>query len=419
MTTGEEPRGERHPAADRIRGAFAGTAIGDAAGWPSARHRFGLLAPWTRRLGRELDLFAEEHRVTSLPVPFALNQPVAPLAMGPSDDAEWLVWTALGIDTDRTDAFTALLDRTDLRARISVRSALDNLALGKRPPHSGHDNPHHFDDAAAVRAVAFGAAHPGDPDRAAERAAVDAEVTNSGDGVSAARAMAAAVAVAGGGGTTAEALGAGLARLPDGSAIRAVADEALAAALGGGAGAAPGSGTGTDRNRIAGGEESTAGAEVSAAGGEESAAGAEVSAAVAGLAAGDTGLWERARAASGVDPFGLLPALEDVCCDHVYSYGTAASATVPAAFALAAAADGALAPAVSAAACLAALADSAPALAGALTGALGGYAALAPAWRERVGVLAGCCLPELAGTDLMDVADTVASGIRSGTAGTH
>ncbi|MFC6005371.1 ADP-ribosylglycohydrolase family protein, partial [Streptomonospora nanhaiensis] len=178
---------------DRIRGAFAGLAIGDAVGWPAGRHRFALLAPWTRRLGRELDLFAEEHRVTTLPVPFALNQPVAPLAMGPSDDAEWLAWTALGIATDRAEAFAALAGRDDIRARISVRTALDNLARGLGPPHSGHDNPHFFDDAAAVRAVAFGAARPGRPEAAADDARADAEVTNSGDGVSAARAMAAAV----------------------------------------------------------------------------------------------------------------------------------------------------------------------------------------------------------------------------------
>src|SRR5690606_40818499 len=93
---------------DRIRGAFVGLAIGDAAGWPARRHRAALLAPWTRRLGRELDAFAEEHAVTTLPVPFALNQPVAPLAVGPSDDAERIAWTARTIDTDRAAAFTRL-----------------------------------------------------------------------------------------------------------------------------------------------------------------------------------------------------------------------------------------------------------------------------------------------------------------------
>ncbi|MDA0564348.1 ADP-ribosylglycohydrolase family protein [Streptomonospora sp. S1-112] len=335
--------------ADRVRGAFAGLAIGDAVGWPAGRHRSALLAPWTRRLGRELDLFAEEHRVTTLPVPFALNQPVAPLAMGPSDDAEWLAWTALGIGTDRAEAFAALAGRADVRARISVRTALDNLARGARPPHTGHDNPHFFDDAAAVRAVAFGAARPGDPEGAADDAQADAEVTNSGDGVSAARAMAAAVAAAVGGAGPAEALAAGTAHLPAGSAINAVVGEALA----------------------------------------------EV---------------ERAAPAQ---PFDLVPALEAVCCDHVYSYGTAAQATLGAAFALTGAAGGALGPAVSAAACLAPLADSAPALTGALAGALGGHLAIAPAWRARAAPLAGCCLPELAGTDLVGVADALAASSRS------
>ncbi|WP_256863296.1 ADP-ribosylglycohydrolase family protein [Microbispora sp. GKU 823] len=168
-----------------MRGAFAGLAAGDAAGWPAARHRSTLLAGWSRRLHRELDAFAEEHQVTTLPVPFALNQPVAALAVGPSDDAEWLAWTALTIREDRAEAFGRLAGRDDLRARISVWAALDNLAAGKRPPASGHDNPHHFDDAAAVRAVAFGAAGL-DPRE-------DACVTNAEDGVLGAVAMARAV----------------------------------------------------------------------------------------------------------------------------------------------------------------------------------------------------------------------------------
>ncbi|MEV1177934.1 ADP-ribosylglycohydrolase family protein, partial [Nonomuraea sp. NPDC049784] len=177
---------------DRIRGAFAGLAVGDAVGWPAARHRAALHAPWSRRLHRELDAFAEEHRVTTLPVPFALNQPTAPLAIGPSDDAEWLAWTALTIDRPRAEAFGELLEgdtsriREGVRARISVATALDNLAEGIEPPASGHDNPHHFDDAAAVRAVAFGALGR-DPTQ-------DAQVTNAYDGVLGAQAMAAAVA---------------------------------------------------------------------------------------------------------------------------------------------------------------------------------------------------------------------------------
>ncbi|MEV0595660.1 ADP-ribosylglycohydrolase family protein [Nonomuraea cavernae] len=194
---------------DRIRGAFLGLAVGDAAGWPAARHRAALHAPWSRRLHRELDAFAEEHRVTTLPVPFALNQPVAPLAVGPSDDAEWLAWTLLTIDEPRAGAFRAL--GPDTRARISVATAIDNLARGVEPPASGHDNPHHFDDAAAVRAVAFGALGR-DPFE-------DARVTNAGDGLLGARAMALAVAEAVASGSAAEAVRAALTVLPGDTAI--------------------------------------------------------------------------------------------------------------------------------------------------------------------------------------------------------
>jgi hypothetical protein len=169
-----------------------------------------------------LEEFAEGHRVTALPVPFALNQPVGPLAVGPSDDAEWLAWTALTIREDRAEAFGRLVGRADLRARISVRTALDNLAAGKAPPASGHDNPHFFDDAAAVRAVAFGAI--GADPRA------DAQVTNAEDGVLAAAAMAAAIAVLVGGGSMAAAVDAALAELPAATAIGHATRTALDAA---------------------------------------------------------------------------------------------------------------------------------------------------------------------------------------------
>ncbi|MFI6902374.1 ADP-ribosylglycohydrolase family protein [Nonomuraea sp. NPDC050394] len=316
---------------DRIRGAFIGLAMGDAAGWPAARHRSALHAPWSRRLHRELDLFAEEHRITTLPVPFALNQPTAPLALGPSDDAEWLAWTVLTLRRPRAEAFRELAGRDDVRARISVASALDNLARGVEPPASGHDNPHFFDDAAAIRAVAFGAAGL-DP-------AEDARVTNAGDGVLGARAVAAAIEAAVGGAPVSEAVEAALAVLPEDTAIGHNARLAVRA----------------------------------------------------GRKAGEA--------------FGAVPALDAALLDHVYSYAVGAAQTVPIALALAEASGGAVGPAVSAAACLAATADSAPALAGAITGACGGYGAIPEGWIAPVRTLAGCCLPELAGRDLLELTE--------------
>ncbi|MEU7894870.1 ADP-ribosylglycohydrolase family protein [Nonomuraea sp. NPDC049152] len=319
---------------DRITGAFVGLAVGDAAGWPAARHRSALHAPWSRRLHRELDAFAEEHRVTTLPVPFALNQQTAPLAVGPSDDAEWLAWTALTITQDRARAFLDLAGRDDLRARISVTTALDNLRRGVEPPASGHDNPHFFDDAAAVRAVAFGVTGR-DP-------VSDARVTNAGDGVLGAKAMAAAVAAAVESGSAAIAVEAALAELPEDSAIGHNARTALRVARGAGA------------------------------------------------------------------AFAAVPALDAALIDHVYSYAVSASVTVPVALALTEVSGGSLAQAVPAAACLSAVADSAPALTGALTGACGGFSVIPEGWAASARRLAGCCLPELAGRDLVDISEGIA-----------
>ncbi|HEY9373388.1 MAG TPA: ADP-ribosylglycohydrolase family protein, partial [Streptomyces sp.] len=60
------------------------------------------------------------------------------------------------------------------------------------------------------------------------------------------------------------------------------------------------------------------------------------------------------------------------------------------------------------AACLSRVADSAPALSGALTGALGGAASLPVTWRDACRTLAGCALPRLAGTDLVELSQLLA-----------
>ncbi|WP_053205111.1 ADP-ribosylglycohydrolase family protein [Jiangella muralis] len=337
---------------DLIAGALLGLAIGDAAGWPSARHRAALLPPWTRRLHRELDAFAETEQVTSLPVPFALNQPTAPLRLGPSDDAEWVAWTltwlgAASKPLTRGDVHerwrTAATNGTLPRGRISVAAAADALRRDVDPPVTGHDNPHHFDDAAAVRAVAAGLVADGSG-TAATLAGWDAEVTNAGDGVSAARAVAATIA-------------------------RLVRGEPLATAW---------------------------------------------AAAAAEHVPPDTLLADnlaRAQVATaGVTTAADAVPLLDEPAGHVYSYGVAAAQTLPVAVALALAAERGGEPpiaAVTAAACLPTLADSAPPLTGALAGAAHGLSALPTTWAERCRRLAGCCAPDLAGLDLVELAGSI------------
>ncbi|WP_183091413.1 ADP-ribosylglycohydrolase family protein [Streptomyces radicis] len=367
----------------RIEGLLLGIAAGDAAGWPSGRHRAARMPDWTRRLTRELDTFAELNATTTLPVPIALNQPPEPLRLGPSDDAEWAAFTALSVlsaagsgDSDLTagqrvrsalalawsslaDEVAAAADRADeiesaeipLRARISVRAGLGNLATGLRPPATGHDNPHYFDDAACVRAAVLAVVHPGDPEAAADLAEFDARYTQDGDGVHGARAMAAAVATALDGGPVDACVDAAVDQLPEGTEIRRNALHAV------------------ELGRSA----------------------------------------AKARPGLPGNAFALVPLLEHEIVDHVYSYGIAAAETVPVALAVATAAAGAVTEAVPSAACLSRVADSAPALAGALTGVVGGADALPGTWRDACRTLAGCALPRLAGTDLVPLAEQLAT----------
>lgn len=362
----------------RIEGLLLGLAAGDAAGWPAARHRAARMPEWTRRLTRELDAFAEQNATTTLPVPIALNQPPEPLRLGPSDDAEWAAFAARTVLAAAGEPFrnlaparrmraaidlawnslarqvAAAAERAPevesavlpLRARISVHAGLGNLATGLRPPATGHDNPHYFDDAACVRAVVLAAVHPGDPLGAAVLAEFDARYTQDGDGVHGARAMAAAVAAALGGADVDDAVDAALSELPEATEIGRNAYHAV----------------------------------------------------------------KLARDAAGA--FELVPLLEHQIVDHVYSYGIAAAETVPVALAVATAARGRVAEAVPAAVCLSRVADSAPALAGALTGALGGAASLPATWRDACRTLAGCALPRLAGTDLVELAAQLEAALR-------
>ncbi|MFD3678056.1 ADP-ribosylglycohydrolase family protein [Streptomyces sp. NPDC058613] len=364
----------------RIEGLLLGLAAGDAAGWPAARHRASRMPEWTRRLTRELDTFAEQNATTTLPVPIALNQPPEPLRLGPSDDAEWAafaaesVLTAAGVllsDLSRSRRMRAAIDLAwnalasevaaaaerapevesavlPLRARISVRAGLGNLAAGLRPPATGHDNPHYFDDAACVRACVLAVVHPGSPAAAADLAEFDARYTQDGDGVHGARAMAAAIATALTGADVDAAVEAALAQLPGSTEIGRNARHAV----------------GLARTHL--------------------------------------------RTSADGGAFAIVPTLEHEIVDHVYSYGIAAAETVPVALALATAARGRVAEAVPTAACLSRVADSAPALAGALTGALGGGDSIPAAWREACRTLSGCALPRLAGTDLVELAALLA-----------
>lgn len=220
----------------RARNAMLGLAIGDALGWPAMFHRSRLLPPWTRRIRREMDAASEASGVLPPAMPFSLNQPASAFDIGPTDDAEWAAHTATillsrdgDFDAVLLDAWLALARSADkIRGGVGVQAALNNLRRGIRPPRSGRENPHYFDDGALARAVPIGVFHAGNPVKAARLAGIEASVTNAEDGVWAAQALAAAVSLACAGKPADELLEESMAFLPAASLTRSKVDEAMA-----------------------------------------------------------------------------------------------------------------------------------------------------------------------------------------------
>lgn len=423
-----------------------GIAAGDAAGWPAARHRALTLPPWTRRLARELDAFAEEHALTTLPVPFALNRPPAPLALGPSDDAEWAAFTALavrgplptgaarttagavpeGTDSGTVPAGAAPTDAARTGAGpggaypggTASDSVFDSVPGGTTAPRTGGTAGSCGVDPAGSRA--------GDPagrqvEGTAGRAAIIARIEAAWRALAAReRPVPARVSVR----AALRNLAAGIDPpasghdnphyFDDAACVRGAVlgclypgDPAAAAGLAGAEAHISNDEDGVHGARAVAAAVAVAlGSPGAGSPGDPARAAAAVDAALAELpAATEIGRQARAAvsAARGATPFELIPGYDHDLIDHVYSYGVAAAETVPVALGLTLAAHGDPAAAIPAAACLARTADSAPALTGALTGALHGAQAFG-GWAGRCATLAGCVFPELAGVDIREVA---------------
>ncbi len=220
----------------RAQNAMIGLAIGDALSWPAMFHRSRLLPSWTRRIRREIDAASEASNVLALAMPFSLNQPADALDAGPTDDAEWAAFTAnilLNRNGTYEDAllsawFTLARSGEAIKGGVSTQAALSNLRKGIMPPRSGRENPHYFDDGAVARAVPIGIFCTGNPEKAAQLAALDASVTNSEDGVWAAQSMAVGVSLACSGKSVNEILTESIQVLPQSSLVRRKVDDALA-----------------------------------------------------------------------------------------------------------------------------------------------------------------------------------------------
>ncbi|MDP2366270.1 MAG: ADP-ribosylglycohydrolase family protein, partial [Ignavibacteria bacterium] len=114
-----------------------------------------------------------------------------------------------------------------IRGGVSTQAALHNLRNEIKPPQSGKQNPHYFDDGAMSRAVPIGIICAGQPDKAAQLASIDASITNSEDGVWAAQAMAVAVSLLCAGENIKDAISGAYQYLPESSWIKRSVDDAM------------------------------------------------------------------------------------------------------------------------------------------------------------------------------------------------
>lgn len=189
----------------RAHGALLGLAYGDALGFPALFHRTHQFPERRREFIWRTNRDSARERILRLTMPFTHRLEPQTLEPFPTDDTEYALFTAQTLHDARgeinAETFTAAW-----RARVlpvegrvltgfSERAAIENLKRGLHPPATGNDNPQHYDDSAAPRAVVIGLYCAGDAERAAQLAQWDAQVTNAEDGVYAAQAMAVAIAL--------------------------------------------------------------------------------------------------------------------------------------------------------------------------------------------------------------------------------
>lgn len=208
---------------NNLAAVFAGFAIGESLSWSTPFNRSQLMPAWLTRIRTDMEREQYNKRITSMPVPFSLNQNSKPLYPGSADLTEWMAWTGLLLldnggmlnATILESAWKRMTQNAHLiHSRISIHAALKNISRGLTAPESGRFNPHHFDDAVLPRALVIGAFHSNDPDLATSFSALDASFTHYEEGVYAARALAGTVSRACHGAVVSELIDTALMELP-------------------------------------------------------------------------------------------------------------------------------------------------------------------------------------------------------------
>lgn len=160
--------------------------MGDSLSTQNATHRLALLSDRRVRRFNILQSFATENRHTTVPEPYVHGFSPKYLYPRPSDDVEWFYWSRdiASRSLEFSEAWREMASSQDrLRVRVSVASALKNIASGMKAPACGHDNPHYFDNSAMFRALGVASAIPQKLKDVRSLIKEDSSHTNSEDGV--------------------------------------------------------------------------------------------------------------------------------------------------------------------------------------------------------------------------------------------
>ncbi|MBI5303825.1 MAG: ADP-ribosylglycohydrolase family protein [Chloroflexi bacterium] len=208
---------------EKSYGALLGLAYGDAISFPALFHRTHQFVERRREFLWRTNRDSARNRILRLTMPFTHRNALETLEPFPTDDTEYAVFTAQTLlharDISAATFSAAWRERiVPMADRVltgfSERAAIENFKRGLEPPATGNDNPQHYDDSAVARAVPIGLLCAGNPERAAQIAQWDAQVTNAEDGISAARAMAVAIALLASGENISDALTRARAEVP-------------------------------------------------------------------------------------------------------------------------------------------------------------------------------------------------------------
>lgn len=212
MLTKEQLLKQKELIQDRARASLLGHAIGDSFGdiarSPDHHLQYGITTDFTDK-----------------PAPG-------------TDDTEFALLTAQTLiktkgnltEADVLDSWRRyILPLSELkRGGASEREAAANIRRGILPPLSGIYNSHYMSDGAAMHVTPIGIICAGDPERAAQLAEINSNVSHSRDGLWGAQAVAVSIAVAMAGGTVDEIYQTAINITPKDSWIRFSLTKALA-----------------------------------------------------------------------------------------------------------------------------------------------------------------------------------------------